>query len=269
MNAVLFRNDVRRQRISFLVWAIILPLMSVFRMAEYPDFYSKYKTAADALGEFSTSEIQMFGLDGVDLTTITGYYGARVFSVLLLLGAVYVIMQSATILSKEEDDKTIEFLLVQPLSRTAIVLSKLAVVVFYTIALNVVLFLASWLMCVVFQQDGFQMKALIPMSLGSLVVHLMFAAVGFLLSVFVIRSRTIYPLTIGIALASYFVELLANSNDSAKWMTWFSFFSYPNVDEAAKGGQVMEPTYLIVSLLVIVGGFAAALVTYRRKDIAA
>lgn len=113
------------------------------------------------------------------------------------------------------------------------------------------------------------MKALILMSLGSLVVHLMFAAVGFLLSVFVIRSRTIYPLTIGIALASYFVELLANSNDSAKWMTWFSFFSYPNVDEAAKGGQVMEPTYLIVSLLVIVGGFAAALVTYRRKDIAA
>ena len=77
MNAVLFRNDVRRQRISFLVWAIILPLMSVFRMAEYPDFYSKYKTAADALGEFSTSEIQMFGLDGVDLTTITGSSWAR------------------------------------------------------------------------------------------------------------------------------------------------------------------------------------------------
>ncbi len=269
MNGVLFRTDVRRHRTSFIVWALILPLMSIFRMAGYPEFYEKYGSAKEALQVFSPAEVAMFGLASVDMTTITGYYGARVFSVLVLLGAVYLIMLGATILSKEEDDNTIEYLLVQPLSRTEIVVTKIAVVIFYTVALNIVLFLASWAMCAAFQQDGYSLQALVQLALGSLLVHLMFAAIGFLLSVFVVRSRVIYPLAIGISLGAYFLQMLANSSDSAQWLSWFSFFSYVRVGEATKGSAAMDLAHLLVSLFVIVGCFAAAVFVYRRKDISA
>ena len=269
MNMVLFKNEMRRHLLAFLIWSVVLPFMSLMRMAEFPEFVRKYQSADQALGEFSSTEIDMFGLDGVDLTSITGYFGARVFSVVVLLCAFYVIMLAATILSKEEDYKTIEFLAVKPLSRTEITVSKIGVVVLYALLLNVALFFASWAMCAVFQQKGYSLKALVLMALGSFLVHLMFAAVGFLLSVFVTTARVIYPVTIGIVLGAYFVQMMANSNGKAKPLTWLSFFTYPNIGKASAGGQLIDIPHLVVALLVITAGFMLAVFSYRQKDITA
>ncbi len=267
MSMVLFNSELRRHRLALAIWVIVLSLMSLMRMAEFPDFAKKYQSADQALSEFSPTEIEMFGLDGVDLTSITGYYGARVFSVVVLLGAVYVTMLAATILSREEDYKTIEFLLATPLSRTSITTSKIAVVMLYTFAFNLALLLTSWVMCVAFQQNGYDAKALALMSLGSFLIHLMFAAVGFLLSVFVTPARVIYPVAIGIVLGAYVIQMIANSNEQVKPLTWLSFFTYPNVGEVSAGGHLIDAAHLTAALLLIVAGFGLAVFRYQRKDI--
>ncbi|EEP74852.1 ABC-2 type transporter permease component [Micromonospora sp. ATCC 39149] len=268
MSGVLFRNELRRHRRGFLIWAAVLPLLSLFRMAEYPTFYRENRNAQAALEQFSPTEIELFGLDSLRLTEIVDYYGGRIYSLLLLLGSVYVIMLAATILAKEEDDKTVEFLLVKPVTRSSVVTAKLAAVVVYTVALNLVLFLAVWGMFAAFEQEGYDLGTLAVLSVGSLLVHLAFVVVGFLLSVYVVRARTVYPISISLVLLAYFLLIVANSSENAGWVRYLSFFAYVDAADIVRNGAI-SAVYLVLFASVITAGTVLSYLTYNRKDLSA
>ena len=268
MSGVLFGSELRRHRKGLLIWALVLPLLSLFRMAEYPAFYEENRDARAALDQFSPTEIELFGLDTLQLTEIVDYYGGRVYSLLLLLGSVYVIMLAGTILAKEEDDKTIEFLLVKPVTRSSVVTAKLAAVVVCVVVLNAALFLAVWAMVAVFEQNGYDLGTLALLGVGSLLVHLAFAVVGFLISVFVIRARSVYPICIGLVLLAYFLLIVANSSTGATWIRYFSFFAYVDAGDIVGNGAI-GGVYLALFGLVIMVGSALSYLFYNRKDLSA
>ena len=65
---------------------------------------------------------------------------------MMVLGSIYAIVLSSNILLKEEYNKTAEYLLTRPLTRSEIFLSKLAVLFINIFLLNLVTSLAGFIL---------------------------------------------------------------------------------------------------------------------------
>ena len=61
-----------------------------------------------------------FGIDRLDLATITGYFGMEIHLFIILSGPCTPLLSSG-LLSKEEGEKTAEFLLSRPITRASVV----------------------------------------------------------------------------------------------------------------------------------------------------
>ena len=84
----------------------------------------------------------MFGINKVDLTSIGGFYSVF-FIYFTLIAGIHAIMLGATIISKEERDKTADFLMVKPIKRHKAVTSKLIAAFINVLILNIVTFIGS------------------------------------------------------------------------------------------------------------------------------
>lgn len=266
---IIFLRELKHYSKSFLIWVVIITMFSMGKMSEFTAFTDGVSSAGEALKQFSGSVVAMMGMDKVDLTNVLGYFSSRVFSMVMLLGCMYSIMLAAIILAKEEDDKTIEFLLSKPVIRNTIVTSKVLCVIFYTALFNIILFVATLL---TFQSLGaggtYEVGTLILLYLGSFIANIAFAMVGFFLSTFITNAKTIYPLTIAIVLGEYMLTMLTNANTKVEVIKYINIFSYVDSNDIVNNNS-LNVGYVVVLVVIIA---ILTLLTYWRfnkKDIAA
>lgn len=85
-----------------------------------------------SMGSFTAA----FGMDRLNFGTLTGFYSIECGNILGLGGAFFAALTAYSILSKEEKDRTAEFLLTHPVSRFRIVTEKLFAVLIQLIIMN-------------------------------------------------------------------------------------------------------------------------------------
>ena len=64
------------------------------------------------------------GMDNLNMTKIEGFYGSKGHLIVILMGSIFAVYLSSSLLVKEEDDKTIEYLLSKPITRNEIYCAK-------------------------------------------------------------------------------------------------------------------------------------------------
>lgn len=92
-----------------------------------------------SMGSFTAA----FGMDRLNFGTLTGFYSIECGNILGLGGAFFAALTASSILSKEEKDRTAEFLLTHPVSRFRIVTEKLFAVLIQLIIMNSFILLLS------------------------------------------------------------------------------------------------------------------------------
>lgn len=85
-----------------------------------------------SMGSFTAA----FGMDRLNFGTLTGFYSIECGNILGLGGAFFAALTAASILSKEEKDRTAEFLLTHPVSRFRAVTEKLSAVFIQLVIMN-------------------------------------------------------------------------------------------------------------------------------------
>ena len=92
-----------------------------------------------SMGSFT----EAFGMDRLNFGTLIGFYAVECGNVLGLGGAFFASLCAAGMLSKEEKDRTAEFLLTHPVSRRRIVTGKLVAVFVQIVVMNVIVYVIS------------------------------------------------------------------------------------------------------------------------------
>ena len=142
MNFTLFVHEIKRNRLSLIVWSLALSFMLGVCVIIYPEMQTQMGDIGamfSDMGAFSDA----FGMDMLNFGEFMGYFGVEIGNTLGLGGALLAGIVGVSALSKEERDGTAELLLTFPVSRERIVSEKLLFSVFHILAVNVSVVLVS------------------------------------------------------------------------------------------------------------------------------
>ena len=260
----LFFHELKRDRTRLIIWAAIIASMLCISIAIYPQMTSQMNEMGDMfaeMGEFSAA----FNMDKVNFGEYSGYFAVECGNVLGLGGAFFAALLGIGSLAKEERDRTAEFLLTHPVSRTSVVAEKLAAVITEVLILNIVVAVSAMLASFAIGQK-FDFKLFGLVFLGYLLLQIEIACVMFGLSAF-IRGGGL-GIGLGFAFVLYFMNILANISENAEFLRYVTPFSYADGTEIVANGCITVK-YLIPGVAFTLIGIAAALVKYNRKDIRA
>lgn len=267
MNRNLFLKELGRNAFSLIIWMIIITALISVTMAVYPTFMANQSKITGMLSLIPREALQFKGISNFnDLLSVLGFYSANNVIYMMVLGSIYAIVLSSGILLKEEYNKTAEYLLTRPLTRDEIFLSKLAVVLLYIFLLNLVTALAGLLSMMVVKTAPFSIKAFFILSAYTLLLNLLFGAIGLFLSTLVKRAKPITTFSIGLVLILYFIYTLSRITPGVSKIGYVSPFRFASVD-------ALNPSYTLNFWnLLYFTGFSIILTVisyriYRRKDI--
>ena len=267
MNHNLFAREFRRNALSLIVWTIILTFLIAATMSVYPTFLGNQSKIMGMLSLIPKEALQFKGISNFsDLLSVLGFYAVNNIIYMLVIGSVYSIVLSSNILLKEEYNKTAEYLLTRPVTRSEIFLSKLAVIVINVFILNVVTTIIGFIFIELVKKGSFSINAFLILSLYTLLLNFLFASTGLFLSTMVKRPKPITTFSIGLVIILYFVFTISKITESVTLLGYLTPFKYVDTN-------VIDPAYRLhpVSLIYFVGISMTLLVlsyrVYLRKDI--
>lgn len=263
---LLIKYEFKKNLRSLLLWGSIITLLSFMMLIIYPVFKESMSGIEEMFELLPKVFLDMFGLgeDGLNFTTAYGWYGIEGYLFVILIGGSYSGILGSSVLAKEEEDKTIEFLLSKPISRNQILFSKISVVVINLLLLNFVLFTTNIIGFLMI--DEIKWLTLLFLMIGPLLLQLIFASISLMISVFVTKSRQIISISLGVVMGLYFVNIIATATDKLSFLKYFSPYEYFNAVDLIVNNQI-QAVYLLLTFIIITISIFTTWYFYTRKDI--
>jgi len=266
MNANLFLKELQRSRKNLMIWSAIVVGLTVMVLAIFPSMAEMGESIGELMSSMPPELSKALGMDENTWSSILGFYSTYYGIYIVVLVSIYTTSTGATIISKEEKDRTSEFLLTRPISRLTIFKSKIASLITLSLIIYGVQTLFAIAGIAIFGNDSVNWNSFIIMHLNGLVLVLFFTAVGVLISMFVTPKKNFMGMVVGITFGSYFINAIAKSTDSTSWLGYFSPFHYMDF-------SINDPDYsfnfisAICMIVLSVTMLIYAYTFYKKKDI--
>ena len=258
------KREVLSQRTSVLIWGLVIGLLTATAMLIYPQMKSQMDQVGEVMASMG-SFTKAFGMDQLNFGTLTGYYAIECGNILGIGGAFFAAIVGIGALMKEERDRTAEFLLTHPVSRTRVITEKLVAVFAVILIMNVIVLACSVLSLLIVKEEV-EWGTVLLMHFAFLLLQFEIAGICFGLSAFLWKSGV--GTGIGIAAVFYFLNIISNITEDARALKYITPFGYTDGSYISNNNG-LELRYLIPGLLFMAAGIAVAYFKYRRKDIRA
>jgi ABC-2 type transport system permease protein len=260
------RRELRARARSTIIWALALAFLAIVSMAKYETITAQGGAAIqEMLTAFPATIQAIFGMNGLDLTTVGGYFGVCFLLIALTL-AVHAGLLGAGLIGQEEIDKTTEFLYVKPRGRLQIVGAKLCAGI---IILALVWFgatLGSILGIRQFAQFGDFTRDFWLMMTAAALLQLLFFSVGACTAAMTRRMRGYGRIITILIFASYFLYVVAKLSPSLAFIHYFSVFSwFDAVDILATHSIKLH--YAVITLALSGSALLLLAIRYPRRDL--
>lgn len=260
----LMKHELRQGMISFFIWTGAIGLLLAVCIFLYPEMKGQMENVGDmfsSMGAFTAA----FGMDRLNFGTLIGFYAVECGNILGLGGAFFASLCAVSILSKEENGRTAEFLLTHPVSRVRIITEKLMAVFVQILIMNLIIYGLS-VGSITSIGEKVLWKELSLMHLAYFLLQLELAGICFGVSAFMRKGSV--GVGLGIAVAMYFLNLVANISESAEFLKYITPFGYSDGADIVANGCLDGPM-AAVGFVFCAAGVITAYVKYCRKDIRA
>lgn len=257
-----FFHELKRGRISLLIWSAAIAFMLAICVIIYPEMKSQMGDISAMFADMGSFS-EAFGMDKINFGSFTGFFGVECGNVLGLGGAFFAAIIGISALSKEEKEHTAEFLLTHPVSRTAVISQKLFAVFAQITILNIAVAAITAVSIVAIGEDA-DVKTVFLLFLSYFILQIEIAAITFGISAFIKGNGL--GIGLGIAVVFYFLNIIANLTENTEFLKYLTPFGYTEGSDIISSGKI-EIKYLSVGLLFTALGITAAFIKYRKKDI--
>lgn len=264
---IIFKRELKRNFKYFTIWTALMCLMFIYMAVLYPTMMEQSGAMEKMLEGFPEGLIKAFNFDLIsNFKDVTYFFASEPFVLWLLCGSIFAMLLASGILSKEESDKTIEFLLSKPVTRNNIINQKLLSTTFYILLFNIIPCITTFLTFEAIEKQEFSRYEMLLLFIAAFLVQLTFAAVGFLISVFIKKTKNALPLSIGVVLGTYILNVFAGMTEKTEGLKYLTPFKYAEARDILQDSS-MNAVYLIIISVVIIASIVLSYVFYNRKDI--
>ncbi|ARI75710.1 ABC transporter permease subunit [Halobacillus mangrovi] len=260
----IFMHELKAYRKTTFIWTLSLMVIAVLFLSFYPSIASDMDDFTALLEGFPEPVRQAFGIQLENLGTINGFY-AYVFLYIALCGAIQGMNIGVSILSKEVREKTADFLLTKPVSRTKVLSAKLSAALVSIILTNVFFIATVIVTASIIQTEAYSTEVMLLISLTLLFIQLIFLAVGILIAVVFPRIKSVLTVSLGTVFGFFFISMIVSIGDEGvkRYLSPFQYFDRQYIIEHSS----YETSFLIVGGGIILVSLVLSYVLYRRKDI--
>jgi ABC-2 type transport system permease protein len=259
----IFITELKANRKALIIWSICVALLIISGMGKYTA-YATGGASSDVFDKLPNTMKVVLGLSGFEVTKLSGFY-AFLFPYIEVTVAIHAALLGSSIIAKEERDKTTEFLIVKPVSRSIIITSKLLAALFNVIVINIISLLSSLSIVPTFKTGEDITGEILIMHLIMFIVQLIFMTLGSLLAAALRKPKISGAIAANIIIAGYFISKITELADYLKVLNIFSPFKYFSLQKAVYDHEIN----IIITLLclVIITGFTAfAYYFYQKRD---
>ena len=256
------KHELRQGNISFWIWTASIGFLIAICVFLFPEMKEQMEEVNDvfaSMGSFTAA----FGMDRLNFGTLIGFYSVECGNILGLGGAFFAAFCAVGMLSKEEKDKTAEFLMTHPVSRVRIVTEKLLAVFLQITAMNLLIYILSAGSMILIGEE-IPWKELNLFHLAYYILQLELGGICFGISAF-LRKGSI-GVGLGLATIMYFLNIIANITDKAEFLKYITPFGYCEGADIVNNGK-LDGTLVLIGTVIGLIGIVAAFVQYTRKDI--
>ena len=260
----IFLRELKANFRSLLIWGVIVVLFVTVGVSKFSAYYENPEMLA-MLDSMPPAVLAAFNFGAFNLTTVTGFFGLM-FTYFALLLCIAAAMWGSDIISKEERDRTVEFSLVLPVSRSRVVTAKALAALVNCIAFVLITWAVTLVAVRSYQPDQAFYDFLALEMQAMLALELIFLAIGLLLGCAMKQYKRSGSTAIAIILTTYFMSIISGMQEGLDFLKYFTPFKYFDAGELLRTGK-MDGAYLILSAAIIVVCVAAAYWMYNKRDL--
>ena len=261
----IFLKELKSHRKSLVIWSIGVFLMVVSGMAKYDAYSSSGQSINDLMADLPKSLRAVLGFGAVDLSKVSGYY-TLLFLYLLLMATIHAAMLGATIIAKEERDKTFEFLFVKPVSRTTIITAKLLAAFMNIVIFNLVTYFSSIILIAKYNDGAGMNRDIALLMVGMFILQVLFMVIGSALAAVKKKPKTAASLATGILLLTYMLSIAIDLNEHMEGLKYFTPFKYFEAKNIMVGGG-LDLIFVVISVVLIAVLSYVTYACYQKRDL--
>lgn len=259
---IIVKHELRQGRTTFFIWTLSIAFLMAVCIFLFPEMKGEMDGISDmfsSMGSFTAA----FGMDRLNFGTLIGFYGVECGNIVGLGGAFFASFCAVSMLSKEEKDRTAEFLLTHPISRKRIVTEKLIAVLIQITVMNLIVYAFS-LGCIAAIGEDIPWKELNLMHLAYYLLQIELGGICFGISAFMRKGSV--GAGLGIATGMYFLNLIANITESADFLKYITPFGYAEGADIVTNGS-LDGRMVALGLTLGVVGIVLSYIHYCKKDV--
>lgn len=260
----IFLRELKANLKSLLIWSFIILLLVMIATTKFSAFAGDPEMLK-VLDAMPPALIDAMNMRAFNLTTLSGFYGIM-FIYFGLMGAMSAAMWGSDIISKEERDKTVEFSLVLPVSRSRVITAKALAALVHCIAFVLITWAVSLAAVQSYNPDRAFYDFLTLEMQAMFAIELIFLAIGLLLGCAMKRYKLSGSTAVGIILTTYFMSIISGMQEDLDFLKYLTPFKYFDAGDLFRSGQ-LNGTYLVLSAIIIIVSMAAAYWIYNRRDL--
>jgi len=259
-----FRHELKMNRRSTAAWILVLVSISALMLSFYPIIREDLAGFMAVMDNFPPAMKAIMGMVTENFSTPLGYY-CFALNFAMLFASIQAMNIGIGIVSKETRDKTADFLLTKPVSRTGILFQKsLAAFVLLT-ATSVVYSGVIWIALRSISDEKIDFDRYLLLCLGFYLLQLIFCAIGLLVSVSLKKIKSVLSVSLGLVFFFYAISAFAVTSESDK-LRYLTPFQYFKPEYIVKNGSY-ETAYVLTGLVLLTAATAASFLRFRKKEI--
>jgi len=260
----IFVRELKANLRSLLVWGVIVVLFVTVAFTKFSAYANNPEMLA-ILENMPRALTALFDLQAFNLTTVTGFLGVM-FNYFALILSIAAAMWGSDIISKEERDRTVEFSLTLPVTRSRLVTAKALAALFNCMYLLLITWGVTLISVQSYQPDSEFYHFLRLCMLALFVMQLVFLAIGIFLGCAMKRYKRAGSVAVSLLLGTYFLSIISDLHKNLEWLRYLTPFKYFDPGTLLRESRI-DVGFLALSATIVGVSMAGAYVTYSRRDL--
>ena len=254
----IFLRELKAHRLSLIWWCLGMASLVASGMAKYAAYKTAGQSITGLLAGLPRAVLVIFGMTGFDLAKASGFFGV-LYLYIAVMAAVHASLLGANVISKEERDRTSEFLFAKPVTRSSVLTSKLLAGLVNVIVLNLATAVSSYYFVGYFGKGESVNADITLLMVGLLFLQLIFFTVSAAVAGIVKKPKSAPSIATSIMFTTFLVSYLVNFNANLDVLKYLSPFKYFDAATLMTAGR-LDPVFVALSVVIVA---VAVLGTYR------